>query len=336
MRRSTKLIVVLCIVIIFTGCKNNGKPEKEKEEAGTRTRTVYDEVEMLAQPLVKREDYTFEFDLFDCTQLEKPLGILCREQDILVVDHKKNTIYQYNYEGKVIGSIGDTGNGVMEFLCPTAITSYQNNIYILDALNYRIQILDEGLNYVSSIPLEELSPDPDKEIFWYSDIVVKNENEIYLTTNCTAEAYTNIYLIKDQKEQSIWRTEFNGYGAVFDDKVYFALSYELVKNGKISGQSYFLNLDKEGKVAKIDVPYKFSPADLIATNDYLYIVNTMFMSLDRFSLEGEYIDTLYKFTQKLEDVFYHPNYLSIDKNGDFYLTDYENLKILKVSKIKNE
>lgn len=297
--------------------------------------SIHDEVELKHQELKESNQYEAFFDFFDTKPLESPMGILCRKEDILIVDNKQNKIVVYDYNGTVIREVGVIGNGELEFLNPTGIAEYNDKIYVLDSLNYRIQILDSNLNYLSSIPLYELSPDPDKEYFWYCDIIVRNENEIYVTTSYLTKDYAKIYLIKDQKEQIIWRDNFDGYGTVHNNQLYFDLTLELCDNGGRCGQSYFLFVDEKDEVKQTNVPFIFAPRDMIATEEGLYVINSMYMSLDLFTPEGEYVETLYKFTKKLDDIHYKPNYIHLDGEGNFYITDNSNKTIIKVSKQNN-
>ena len=332
MKKRFKLIGLVIVIVLFTGCSKRVIETIARPSLAPNSIKADDNMAMEEQILIISEDYEANFNLFDSSKLSNPLGILCRKNDILIADGKLNTIFVYNYNGEIIKEIGKTGNGHLEFINPTGITSYNDYIYVLDSLNYRIQILDENLDFYSSIQLEELSQDPDKESFWYSDIMVRNENEIYVTTNERMKNFAKIYKISNQKEQSVWQEEFNGYGTIYEDMIYFALSYEFYAEGYKSGRSYFLSQNKNSEVNKYDVPYQFAPMDIVATDTELFVINSLYMSLERYTLDGQYIETMFIFSETLNNTFYFPKYLDMDEKGNIYITENDNVTIIKVNK----
>lgn len=81
-------------------------------------------------------------------------GLLCRDKDILLADSENDVLYVIDYNGKLIEVVGQTGNAPLEFLHPTGIAEYMNNIYVLDAKNWvlsSIAVDEEGTIYMGSL-----------------------------------------------------------------------------------------------------------------------------------------------------------------------------------------
>lgn len=139
------------------------------------------------------------------TGIEQPAGVLCRENDIVVVDNKRDMLVILDYDGKYIQNIGKTGNGKLEFLSPTDITELNHKIYIIDSGNNRIQVMNDNLEYCGEIPIE--SKGTSETI--YESIAVDSEGIIYLAGNSLFDR--NILQCGNEKNKNIGD---NFYGAV--------------------------------------------------------------------------------------------------------------------------
>ncbi len=77
------------------------------------------------------------------SSLEQPTGIIYLEsiQEFWICETKQHRIARLNKDGKLLGTIGQRGNGQGQFNFPTFIWSDGNgNIYVNDSMNFRIQI----------------------------------------------------------------------------------------------------------------------------------------------------------------------------------------------------
>ena len=64
----------------------------------------------------------------------------------------------YELEGKLIKSVGSEGNGEAQFNHPRGldVSDRNNNIYVCDCYNHRIEILTEELKYHSMLGIDLL------------------------------------------------------------------------------------------------------------------------------------------------------------------------------------
>ena len=79
-----------------------------------------------------------------------PKGIvICR--NTVLVSQCGNCILAYQLDGKFISRIGSSGSGELQFNYPWGLSTdeYNNDIYICDRYNHRIQIISENFQYKS-------------------------------------------------------------------------------------------------------------------------------------------------------------------------------------------
>ena len=76
-----------------------------------------------------------------------PRGLLIRD-DKVFVSHR-HCILVYQLDGKFVSRIGSEGSGKLQFKCPWGLSTDESNndIYICDYSNNRIQIISENLQY---------------------------------------------------------------------------------------------------------------------------------------------------------------------------------------------
>ena len=83
------------------------------------------------------------------SKLSRPRGVaLCSDNSVLVTaDH---CVKKYSLDGKFMAAAGTKGSGQLQFNIPWGIATNNKNVYVCDAYNHRIQVLNEDLTYHSS------------------------------------------------------------------------------------------------------------------------------------------------------------------------------------------
>ena len=99
-------------------------------------------------------DYLFMFS----KKMNEPVGICISQNKVFVTQWSGHCINMYEIEGKLIKSVGSEGNGETQFNCPHGldVSDRNNNIYVCDCSNHRIQILSEELKFHSMLGIDLL------------------------------------------------------------------------------------------------------------------------------------------------------------------------------------
>ena len=99
-------------------------------------------------------DYLFMFS----EKMNAPVGICISQNKVFVTQVSGHCINMYELEGKLIKSVGSEGNGEAQFNHPLGIdvSDRNNNIYVCDYYNHRIQMLTDALKYHSMLGIDLL------------------------------------------------------------------------------------------------------------------------------------------------------------------------------------
>ena len=99
-------------------------------------------------------DYLFMFS----ERMSAPVGFCISQNKVFVTQFIGHCINMYELEGKMIKSVGSEGNGEVQFKHPFGldVCDRNNNIYVCDRDNHRIQILTEELKYHSMLGIDLL------------------------------------------------------------------------------------------------------------------------------------------------------------------------------------
>ncbi len=84
---------------------------------------------------------------------KRPTGIAVdsAEQRIYVTDTLRNQVFKLDMQGSVLGKFGKTGKGNGEFNYPAELLLDGPNLIVVDAMNFRVQVLDRSGAFQSSI-----------------------------------------------------------------------------------------------------------------------------------------------------------------------------------------
>lgn len=226
------------------------------------------------------------------TSLQSPRGILCRADDIIICDWEQHCLVVLDAEGSLLYTVGQQGNAPLEFLRPTGITQTENEIYVIDSGNSRVQILSHDWEYQGSFDLPVFTFQATDN---FMDIAVASDGSIYLSAHVipTKEAY--IYRFNDNTVEIVKNTEgFYGMLASYDGVVYSLNSRELYETSKSysmrSGRSWLKEVIGNKTIA--EWPYSHSPSDFLFTGEVFYCYSGGYCSVDCFDASGVYLETL--------------------------------------------
>ena len=101
--------------------------------------------------------YLFKFgDVKGEGKMSHPKGLLIRGNKVFVSHN--HCILVYQLDGKFVSSIGSSGSGELQFNYPCGLSTdeYNNDIYICDTGNNRIQIISDNLQFKSQFGKDTL------------------------------------------------------------------------------------------------------------------------------------------------------------------------------------
>ena len=112
-------------------------------------------------------------------KMSYPKGLLIRGNQVFV--SHSDSILVYQLDGKFVSSIGSKGSGELQFNYPRGLSTdeYNNDIYICDNGNHRIQIISENLQFKSQFGKDTLHHP--RDIKHYKDnIFILDKSNPYL------------------------------------------------------------------------------------------------------------------------------------------------------------
>ena len=94
-----------------------------------------------------------------------PRGLLIRDNTVFVSHYHSILVYQL--DGKFVSRIGSEGSGELQFKWPWGLSADESNndIYICDSSNNRVQIISENLQYKSQFGKDTLHSPRDVKHF---------------------------------------------------------------------------------------------------------------------------------------------------------------------------
>ncbi|MEG0191128.1 MAG: hypothetical protein RR681_08080 [Lachnospiraceae bacterium] len=331
-----KIIQIVLLIFIFSvfsvGCQKteNYKIMKaSQKEIFPIYEANSDELNPNKSFLKSLEDvYTPEYDMkeFKIEEIKKPTGIYCREGDILITDGDKDCIYAVDFEGTVIQSSGTTGNEKGEYLNPVAVTAFENQIYVLDQGNNRIQILDQNLDYVKEIALKDTSKTDSN---YKPGMLAANENGIYVGGYSVESPVIDHYSEADKSEIG---KNFAGTLCSYDGEIYAVNglmrtydkktdSFGLTSLG--ASAIYKMNGDELEKV--VDFPRGLFIADASTAKNELTCLSVSAAAVYAIGWDGKYKHTIAQI-EGLQDEQYPK--ISSNTRGNYYVVLPESGKIV--------
>ena len=120
------------------GMALNSKQQLVVAERGGKKVTVFDKEGMKVQTIT-------------CEEFSYPSGIAVDKDDnIYVSDMVKCSLLKFSKEGKLMKVVGREGTQPEEFKDPSMIKIINDELYVCDRENYRVQILNTRLEYINS------------------------------------------------------------------------------------------------------------------------------------------------------------------------------------------
>lgn len=300
--RKAMVLFVGVIAISIFGCSNDMKTETDCLENFEFQENIQYELEKFIG-----EDNT----------LQMPGGIVCYEDILYVADKDADTIRKYDLTGTLLCEIGNTGNGEGELLSPSALAVDQTgNIYVAEEGNYRISIFDKEGKFQNCMKLEELEK---KKVNDFFDLEVNKDGTIFLTLKSYKENVCRLYVIKDGNIEKTTKSVSGVLGTNEEKSAIVYFQSNKWEDGFLYSDTGYLGVVENDKIKKLAaLPESYGARDAVVYNNHIFAFSN-YCTLDCFTLEGEYVETVFSTEANGETAGY--SHISVDKEGNFYLSD---------------
>lgn len=332
-----KMILGVLIVSIMSGvvgCAKKesdavGKPDEEESYEDTSADNILESDlsepeegrEQNAEypdPVLFPETFAFEYEVWqkNSTQIKTPGGILPVGDMVLVCDTGNHCVVRLTTEGVFVESYGELGSESGNFIEPTALLFYEDEIYVLDSGNRRIQVFDKTMQFDREIPFEASLKESQK----YVDMAIDGDETIYLVADSPYREESGLFYIEDGALCRI-PCDFSGYLAEQDGVVYAVDTWQFytAENGygKRPGENWLYEVGKSELKKVCELPYMYAPMDFIVSGEELYTVSTVWGEMNRVSKDGELLEALFY----IESIQAHNIYVGMQDENTFYVAD---------------
>lgn len=250
-------------------------------------------------PLNVSNAYEIQEIFTETSHVEVPGNFLCRENDVLVTDIKRNRMISLDFEGNFVGEVGSLGSAPLEFMEPTGIALNEQYIFVLDSGNRRVQVLTHDLTHMQDLHLKRLA----LEFTSYLDISATKDGTLYFATDSPFPEDAFLYQIDFESTlKPVAAQAFIG-STYYHEGILYALDTGEVKGKKGEGYGFgpghigFYQFDPENKefieLFRFDDDY--GPTDFMIEEGLIYVLSANRSTLDVFDMKGKYLETIADF-----------------------------------------
>ncbi len=262
--------------------------------------------------------------------MAEPAGILCRQEDILIVDRASHSVTAADNSGKVLQKIGREGSGAGEFRNPTAISEYGGNVYVLDGGNRRVQIFDENMDYVDEVGLKDVNlSDPN----YVPGMLAVNASGVYIAGLSSERFVADRY---DQDGREEIGENFLGTICSYVEQIYLINSVVRTYDKKSdsfgavsSGPEWLFTAAGPELVEQCILPQGLFITDFVAEDRGIACISVSGYSVFRIGWNGEYQETVARIDGLQDEEF--PK-ISVNAQGDYFIAMPEAGKIYRCHK----
>lgn len=225
-----------------------------------------------------------------------PAGMLSLGEDMLVADSEADRLVIVDALGRKTGEVGGFGNGPLEFIDPSGLAANDAFVFVLDAGNWRIQVLRHDLAYVREIPLPRFV----HGFFRYEDIAATDDS-IYLSTGNFAPGAPHLYRIGLDSPMEVACDEpFLGTIAYQDGTLYALEMMEADEDNSqlrfgihaVRPRLYRYDPAQASLVEMARFDDTFAPLDFIVREEYVVCLVSETKALETYDLAGNRLDVV--------------------------------------------
>lgn len=244
--------LLLLLSLVYIGCQNNTVTNRGIPVH--KIKTVNNERVLLIPDSIFSDVKYVKLETSDNVLIQEVNKIIT-DKNIYVLDRKQNTVFIFDFNGKLIDKISKQGNGPDEYYFLSDFMVKDDKVYILSPSNFKIMIYDLANNYkyTDHIQLDD-----------YYHQFAQSGHYLYLYSNFASSDLKNITIMNlengDIEKKHNFPLEQQGPSSstlifsMLNDTVFCTFRYEY--------SIYKLNENNISEIAKFDFGYRMIPEHL--------------------------------------------------------------------------
>lgn len=302
-------ICLMVLVMLLSSCSMSNNIINQLESTGKDSLPEdLPQIEKMEYEVARIED--------EGKSVLSPYGIVAFNGQTIVADRENHCVFVLDSMNNIVKKIGSIGSGENEFCEPTGITQDENHVYVLDAGNSQIKILDKDLDFSDSIQLPIL--DHHQGGYRYIDIACTSDGTIYVSNNSPGQNDARILMLNGEKVEKL-PLNFNGFLTSAGNSIYAASQLEPYTSqgleGAASGVSYLYEIKKDKWELKFTYPNKYVPCDILFQNNAIMTMSYTWGRIDRINIEEKKITGIA--TIQIGDL---NSYISLSPSNEILIT----------------
>ena len=226
------------------------------------------------------------------THVTVPGGIVFLDDFIYVTDKEEGTIVVLDREGNFQNKSSADDLFLIE---PTVIKTDGESLYVIDSGINQLKILSKNFELLKSIKL----PEPfSRAEYWDFEIIDK---KIYLSSESLFKTDMAIYELNKSGMTNKITHGFIGYLSNFNGELTAVNSLVHYKNANTQGAKSGKNSLFKVKDDKLKSEFKFVdryiPLDFLLADNYIYVFSAAAAGIDKYTADGQYVETLLQFEE---------------------------------------
>ncbi|OQY08616.1 MAG: hypothetical protein B6I28_04580, partial [Fusobacteriia bacterium 4572_132] len=253
---------------------------------------------------------------------ENPIAFKVIKKNIFVSEANSNKIIIYNLETEKKKTLGLYGMMEKEFSHPGKIYMNNNKLYIVDEYNFRIQVLDEKLNFIKEILLPKFEYIYTPYYLTNYSLIFKTE-EMYVLDNYSKKMY-----IYGEKKK---RKEIN-LSFISNLTSFFEFQEEIYVYDAMVNKLYRLDKEKFTKKEEIILEKEkkydvFLMNQITKDNQKLYFINKNIIK--KIDLKSKKNEDIFKLKKLKAKSYIDPTSIIVDEDEKIYILD-KTLGVIKI------
>ena len=291
-RKNTKTILLILIFFVVTTSISFSFFDWNKEEESNENTNIFN------FKWITNEHINVEKWVFAKTNIKAPGGIVFLDGYLYVTDKVSNTIVVLDKDGNFKRNSLESNLYLFE---PSIIKTDGEHLYVIDSGYNQLKIISKDFELIHSINLPAMYLG---DQYWDLELI---SEKIYLTAASPIIEATGIFELDKNGTVHQFGKKFVGYLSNFGGLLmainameYFDGRFENNQQirGVESGRNGLFQVSDDDFIKKFSYVNEYTPLDFLLVNKQIYVFSNTGSCLDKYTLEGQYLETLLELEYK--------------------------------------